>query len=97
MSAATCTGEPLKGYLVEVLLGLQQSGYEFPSELTTSSLSSCSIEFDGTRFEFIPFGAGRRMCPGVTFGLTNIELPLAQLLYHFDWELPGRMTPEDQI
>ena len=39
MSAATCTGEPLKGYLVEVLLGLQQSGYEFPSELTTSSLS----------------------------------------------------------
>ena len=40
MSAATCTGEPLKGYLVGVLLGLQQSGYEFPSELTTSSLSS---------------------------------------------------------
>ena len=40
MSAATCTGEPLKGYLVEVLLGLQQSGYVFPSELTTSSLSS---------------------------------------------------------
>ena len=40
MNAATCTGEPLKGHLVEVLLGLQQSGYEFPSELTTSSLSS---------------------------------------------------------
>ncbi|KAK7857323.1 premnaspirodiene oxygenase [Quercus suber] len=37
----------------------------------------------------------RRMCPGVTFGLANIELPLAQLLYHFDWELTGRMRPED--
>ena len=35
------------------------------------------------------------MCPGLTFGLTNIELPLAQLLYHFDWGLPGRMRPED--
>lgn len=35
------------------------------------------------------------MCPGVTFGLANIELPLAQLLYHFDWELAGRTRPED--
>ena len=61
------------------------------------SFARSSIEFDATHFEFIPFEAGRRMCPGVTFGLTNIELPLAQLLYHFDWELPGRMTPEDQI
>lgn len=35
------------------------------------------------------------MCPGVAFGLANIELPLVQLLYHFDWELPGRTRPED--
>ena len=61
------------------------------------SFARSSIEFDATHFEFIPLEAGRRMCPGVKFGLTNIELPLAQLLYHFDWELPGRMTPEDQI
>ena len=61
------------------------------------SFARSSIVFDATHFEFIPFEAGRRMCPGVTFGLTNIELPLAHLLYHFDWELPGRMTPEDQI
>jgi premnaspirodiene oxygenase len=57
--------------------------------------TSSSIEFNGTHLEYIPFGAGRRMCPGVAFGLANIELPLAQLLYHFDWELPGRMRPED--
>ena len=30
-------------------------------------------------------------------GKEDIELPLAQLPYHFDWELPGRMTHEDQI
>jgi cytochrome P450 len=33
------------------------------------------------------------MCPGLTFGLANIVMALASLLYHFDWELPGGADP----
>lgn len=49
---------------------------------------------DWTHLEFIPFGAGRRQCPGALFATKNIELTLANLLYHFDWTLPNGADPK---
>ncbi|XP_066161863.1 desmethyl-deoxy-podophyllotoxin synthase isoform X2 [Oryza sativa Japonica Group] len=47
-----------------------------------------NIDYYGTDVKYMPFGVGRRICPGIAFGLVNLELVLASLLYHFDWELP---------
>ncbi|MED6184227.1 hypothetical protein PIB30_045399 [Stylosanthes scabra] len=58
-------------------------------------LDNYSIDQRGTNFEFIPFGGGRRMCPGIAFATPNMELPLAQFLYHFDWKLPNGMKNEE--
>ncbi|KAL3498415.1 hypothetical protein ACH5RR_041147, partial [Cinchona calisaya] len=54
-----------------------------------------SIDYVGNQYEYLPFGTGRRTCPGITFGIANVEIPLAHLLYHFDWTLPHKMKPED--
>ncbi|CAI0440758.1 unnamed protein product [Linum tenue] len=54
-----------------------------------------STDYKGHHFDLIPFGAGRRICPGMHFGTTIVKLVLANLLYHFDWELPNQMKPRD--
>ncbi|XP_021743803.1 cytochrome P450 83B1-like [Chenopodium quinoa] len=53
------------------------------------------IDYKGQDFKLIPFGGGRRGCPGMLLGVTTIELALANLLCFFDWELPASMKKED--
>ena len=60
---------------------------EFPPERFEGE--AAAVEFRGTDFSFLPFGAGRRICRGMAFGLANVELALASLLSHFDWEVPA--------
>ncbi|KAK3139596.1 hypothetical protein QOZ80_5AG0385790 [Eleusine coracana subsp. coracana] len=54
-----------------------------------------AIDFNGNNYEFLPFGSGRRMCPGFNYGLTSMELTFAGLLYHFDWSLPEGVKEVD--
>lgn len=54
-----------------------------------------ALDFRGLDFEFTPFGVGRRICPGIAFSHANIEIALASLLYHFDWELPSGVKNEE--
>ncbi|XP_020691466.1 geraniol 8-hydroxylase-like, partial [Dendrobium catenatum] len=54
-----------------------------------------SIDFRGQHFELIPFGSGRRICPGLPLGVRMVQLMLASLIQSFEWSLPDGMKPQD--
>nr|QWK52361.1 cytochrome P450 71A26-2 [Isatis tinctoria] len=54
-----------------------------------------SVDYRGQDFELIPFGAGRRICPGISFAVVLNEVVLATLVHQFDWRFPVEST-EDQ-
>ena len=54
-----------------------------------------NIDIRGRDFQLLPFGSGRRSCPGMQLGIIIVQLTVAQLVHCFDWELPNGMEPCD--
>ncbi|KAL6883420.1 hypothetical protein ACP4OV_010834 [Aristida adscensionis] len=70
---------------------LWEDAEEFIPERFVDGGSAMDVGFKGNDFQFLPFGAGRRMCPGMNFAMAAAEVMLANLVHGFDWELaPGR-------
>ncbi|XP_022867697.1 cytochrome P450 CYP82D47-like [Olea europaea var. sylvestris] len=61
-----------------------------PLEFKPERFLTTHKDFDvkGQNFELIPFGAGRRICPGTTFGIQMLNLVLANLLHAFELSTP---------
>ncbi|KAF7814028.1 cytochrome P450 71A1-like [Senna tora] len=76
-------------------IGRDPSIWDNPNEFEPKRFIGKDIDVKGCHFELIPFGAGRRMCPGYPLGIKVIQVSLANLLHGFDWELPGNMKEEE--
>lgn len=76
-------------------IGRDPKIWEEPEEFRPERFLNSNIDFRGLHFELIPFGAGRRGCPGISFASAVSELTLARLLYSFDFSLPVGVKPEE--
>ncbi|KAK6148277.1 hypothetical protein DH2020_019189 [Rehmannia glutinosa] len=84
----------------EVLINLWAIGrdpacWQEPEKFIPERFLNSSVDFRGFDFELIPFGAGRRICPGLEFAATSMEHTLANLMHKFDWALPDGARGED--
>jgi hypothetical protein len=52
------------------------------------------LQGEGLRYEFIPFGSGRRQCPGLSLAECVVPHVLASLLRAFEWRLPDGVSAE---
>ncbi|XP_076933565.1 cytochrome P450 Tp4149-like [Bidens hawaiensis] len=76
-------------------IGRDPSLWEESNEFRPERFLSNSINYQGLQFEWLPFGAGRRSCPGIQFSVPVIELALANIVYKFDMVLPNGIKNED--
>ncbi|KAK9049075.1 hypothetical protein SSX86_031958 [Deinandra increscens subsp. villosa] len=62
--------------------------WENPIKFDPERFLGNELDYKGQHFEFIPFGSGRRMCPGIPLAQRVVSLMVASFVYHFDWKLP---------
>ncbi|KAL2895695.1 Cytochrome P450 98A2 [Bienertia sinuspersici] len=60
-----------------------------PLEFCPERFLKNDVNVKGHNFRMLPFGAGRRICPGTQLGLNLVTLMLGRLLHQFDWIPPN--------
>ncbi|XP_015896293.3 (S)-N-methylcoclaurine 3'-hydroxylase isozyme 1 [Ziziphus jujuba] len=76
-------------------IGRDPNYWEDPSEFKPERFLNSSLDFKGNDFQLIPFGSGRRICPGLPMAALHVPLIVASLIHFFDWSLPLGKDPRD--
>nr|XP_017221708.1 PREDICTED: geraniol 8-hydroxylase-like [Daucus carota subsp. sativus] len=100
----TETNVKLKGYEIpkntQVLVNAwaiarDLDSWENPTSFMPERFLDSEVDFRGQHFSYLPFGSGRRMCPGIPLAHRVVSLMIASLVYHFEWKLPHDMNPKE--
>ncbi|KAL7613299.1 hypothetical protein Lser_V15G08473 [Lactuca serriola] len=68
---------------------------ENAEEFYPERFENIKADIGGKIFEMIPFGGGRRACPGNNMATSTVEFTISNLLYFFNWETPAGLKKED--
>lgn len=76
-------------------IGRDPDVWDDPSCFNPERFIGSKVDYRGQHYELIPFGAGRRICAGVSLGHRMLHLVLGSILHQFDWELGSNVNPND--
>ncbi|KAH7437710.1 hypothetical protein KP509_05G085200 [Ceratopteris richardii] len=66
-------------------IGRDPNAWENPLKFHPERFLDSKMDVRGHHFELLPFGSGRRGCPGLALGISNVHLMLANLVHVFEW------------
>ncbi|WMV17190.1 hypothetical protein MTR67_010575 [Solanum verrucosum] len=76
-------------------IGRDSTFWEDPLVFNPDRFKDSKLDVRGQDFELIPFGAGRRICPGMPLAIRMIPVMLGTLLNTFKWKIEGDIEPKD--
>ncbi|PHT50373.1 hypothetical protein CQW23_10120 [Capsicum baccatum] len=72
-------------------MGRNSKYWDRPEEFIPERFIENNIDMKGQNFSLLPFGSGRRRCPGYNFGIKVVRTTMADLLHGFNWKLAGNL------
>ncbi|KAF7847807.1 hypothetical protein BT93_L2558 [Corymbia citriodora subsp. variegata] len=76
-------------------IGRDPSIWDHPDRFVPERFLGSNIDVRGQNFELIPFGSGRRICPGLPLATRMLPLMLGSLVNMFSWRLEDGVTPDN--
>ncbi|XP_048490174.1 cytochrome P450 76AD1-like [Beta vulgaris subsp. vulgaris] len=95
---------PLGGYLVPknstiwvnvYSIGHDPRVWQDPEIFSPERFLETNVDFKGQDFELLPFGSGRRICPGIPLAHRMVQMMLGVLLHSFNWKYAHGTNPKD--
>lgn len=69
--------------------------WEEPDKFKPERFESTEGETERLNYKLVPFGMGRRACPGADMGLRAVSLALGALIQCFDWQIGEEESLEE--
>ncbi|CAN1258625.1 Geraniol 8-hydroxylase [Linum perenne] len=75
-------------------IGKDHNIWDNPTSFMPERFIGSKIDVRGSSFELIPFGGGRRICPGLSLVMRMLPMMLGSLVHLFDWTLEEGVEPK---
>ncbi|XP_071694255.1 cytochrome P450 93A3-like [Rutidosis leptorrhynchoides] len=78
-------------------LGRDPNHWDEPLEFKPERFEDDNFDVRGQHFHLLPFGSGRRMCPGTSLALQVVQATLGAMIQCFEWKAgkDGKLTSVD--